>query len=66
MNMFLNFLGEEALELFNTFNVSAADQKLLLKIKEAFKSYLKPRKNVIYDRFIFYNRKQEEHDSFEH
>ncbi|CAH1379318.1 unnamed protein product [Tenebrio molitor] len=40
--------------------------KLLLKIKEAFESYLKPRKNVIYERFIFYNRKQEEQESFEH
>jgi hypothetical protein len=59
-------LGEDALELFNTFNVSAADQKLLLKIKEAFESYLTPRKNVIYERFIFYNRKQEEQESFEH
>jgi hypothetical protein len=64
--MFLNFLGEDALELFNTFNVSAADQELLLKIKEAFESYLKPQKNVIYKRFIFYNRKQEEQESFEH
>lgn len=63
--MLLNLIGEEALDLFNTFNLSMEHQKDVGKIIEAFEDYIKPRKNIIYDRYLFYNRNQVEGETFE-
>lgn len=63
--MLLNLLGEEALELFNTFGLDTTQQNDPKQIKLAFENYIKPRKNVIYERFIFYSRKQSDGESFD-
>lgn len=62
----LNFIGEEGLELYNTFKLSETDRKDVNKIKKAFEDHIKPRRNVIYERFLFYSRKQQVSESFEH
>ena len=56
--IFLNCIGEDALDLYNTLKISDDDRKSLEKIKEAFEKYIKPRRNVIYERYVFYNRAQ--------
>lgn len=63
--MLLNLIGEDALDLFNTFSLSKEDQKDEKKIIDAFEDYIKPRKNVIYDRYLFYSRNQVEGETFE-
>lgn len=63
--IFLIFLGEDAIELFNTCGLSENSQKDVDKIKKAFGEYINPRKNVIYERFLFYNRNQKEGEDFE-
>ena len=63
--IFLNCIGEEALELFNTFKLADADKKLLTKVKGAFESYIKPKTNIIYERYMFYKRSQGPSETFD-
>lgn len=64
--IFLNFIGEDAIDLFNTFNLAEEDKKDVEKIKKAFEEYIDPRKNVIYERYLFYSRNQKENEEFEY
>lgn len=48
----LNIVGEEAVELFNTFQLSSADRKKLNKVLESFEAYCNPKKNIVYERFL--------------
>ncbi|KAK9675309.1 hypothetical protein QE152_g40456 [Popillia japonica] len=57
--------GEEAVDLFNTFNLTADEKKDIDKIINAFENYIQPRKNIIYDRYVFYNRNQKENETFD-
>lgn len=60
----LNFLGEEGLDLFNTFNLNEEDEKKPEIIIKAFDDYVNPRRNVIFERFIFHQRIQKENEDF--
>lgn len=62
----LNFIGEDALQLFNTFGLPVEKQRSVQEIIKAFDAYIIPRKNVIYERFLFYNRNQKEGEDVEH
>ena len=43
-------LGEEALDVFNTFQLSDADQQDVDKVLDKFESYCIPKRNVTYKR----------------
>lgn len=62
----LNLIGEDALDLYNTFNLSEADSKDFEKILSAFENYMDPRKNVVVQRYRFNSRIQEPSEPFEH
>lgn len=62
---FLNALGEEALELFPTFDLSDADKKSYEKVIKSYEDYCTPKKNVVYERFLFYTRNQMSGEPFE-
>lgn len=62
--MFLNCIGDEALEVYNTFKIT--DEKKLQPILEAFDQYCEPQKNVIYNRFKFFSRSQSEGETIDH
>jgi hypothetical protein len=51
--MFLHAIGDDALKVFNTFALTADERKKLSVIKQKFKDYCTPRKNVIYERYLF-------------
>lgn len=61
--IFLNLIGEEAVELYNTFNLTAEDQKKLKIVMKAFEDYCKSKKNVVFERYI--KRVQQEDETFE-
>lgn len=63
--VFLSLVGEAALDTYNTFTLTADDKKNLKKVMDAFETYCNPRKNIVYERFIFYNRKQAENEPFD-
>ncbi|XP_046590280.1 uncharacterized protein LOC124293457 [Neodiprion lecontei] len=63
--IFLNLIGEDAVELFNTFNLSDADKTNEHKVIEHFEAYCVPKKNVVFERFVFYKRDQQDGETFE-
>lgn len=63
--LLLNFVGDDGLELFNNFSISAEDKKNYTKVLDSFEQYCAPKKNVIIERFKFGNIVQEEGQSFD-
>ena len=49
----LNFAGEDAIEVFNTFQFPDCDGKKLDKVLEQFEGYCNPRINVVFERYQF-------------
>src|SRR5436190_9036786 len=54
--MLLNCIGDEAIEIYNTFK--AEEKDTLKKVIELFDDYFTPRKNVVYNRYKFFTRVQ--------
>ncbi|GBM50140.1 hypothetical protein AVEN_63900-1 [Araneus ventricosus] len=61
----LNAAGEEAVEVFNTFNLSAEDRKGFDKVENHFEKFTTPKRNVVVERFIFNQHCQEEGETFD-
>jgi len=62
--MLLNCIGDEALHLFNTFELTEGNKKVYDRVIEAFETYCNPRKNVVYNRYKYFMRNQNEGESF--
>ena len=60
VNTLIYTMGENADEIFQSFEMSDDDKKDYKKVKEKFDSHFIPRKNVVYERAVFNKRKQEE------
>ena len=56
----LHCVGEEALEVHNTFIYDGDDGKKPEKVIEQFKAYCNPRKNIVFERYKFWERSQHE------
>lgn len=55
---FLNTIGEDALELFNGFDLSDKDRQCYAKIQNAFEKHCTTKKRIVYQRFNFFARSQ--------
>jgi hypothetical protein len=64
--MLLNLIGNEACELFDTFTLSEKDKTDYDKVIVAFAEYCTPKANLLFERFKFYQRNQQEGETFEH
>ncbi|KAJ8881525.1 hypothetical protein PR048_018007 [Dryococelus australis] len=62
--MLFNVIGDEAVELYNTFELIAKDRQDYEKVLKAFADYCNPVKNIVVKRFKFHSRLQEEGESF--
>ncbi|XP_072382900.1 uncharacterized protein [Diabrotica undecimpunctata] len=49
--VFLSLVGDEALELYNTFTFDENEDRTVTCVKKKFKEYCLPKKNVIFERF---------------
>ncbi|KAL9951197.1 hypothetical protein ACROYT_G043817 [Oculina patagonica] len=56
--IFLDLVGEEALEIYNTFSLSTAEQKLDVLFQK-FEDYCNPRRNITFERHKFFTCVQE-------
>lgn len=63
VNLLLHAAGSDAQELFENFDLE--EPVTLEKAIESFKQYCEGSKNIIYERYIFNNRLQKEHESTE-
>lgn len=60
--IFLKLIGEEGIDVFNNFKLSQENQKKYEVMVKKFDEYLLPKKNIIYERFLFYKRVQESNE----
>lgn len=60
---FLNTIGEDALELFNGFDLSDKDRKSYTKIRKAFEVHCTTRRRIVVERFKFFSHRQSDSDS---
>ena len=49
----LNFAGEDAIMVLNTFQFADGDEEKFSKVLEQFEQYCNPRKNVVFERHQF-------------
>ena len=59
----LNFAGEDATEVFNTFQFPEGDEKNLDKLLEQFERYCNSRKNVLFERYQFWQITQKDSET---
>lgn len=55
---FLHIVGEEAINVYNTFQFTAEEVNKIDELKNKFKEYCEPRKNLPYIRHMFFTRAQ--------
>lgn len=63
--VFLNLIGDAGLELFNSFDLTEDQKKSLDEIKNRFEAHCAPKKNIIFERFLFNCLSQKEGQSFD-
>lgn len=61
----LNLIGGEAFELLDLLELEEVDQKSYEAVIEAYEKYCTPKKNIVYERFVFYTRIQKESEPFD-
>ncbi|XP_049276146.1 uncharacterized protein LOC125760308 [Rhipicephalus sanguineus] len=63
--IFLHLAGQEAIDVFNTLNISEEDKVDYDKLVEAFDAYCLPQSNETYERYVFGSRVQADGEAFE-
>ena len=64
--LLLSLIGEEGLDLFNSFTFETGkDPKKLDDVKAKFEAYCSPKKNIIFERFVFNSIVQKEGQLFD-
>lgn len=63
--IFLNLIGRDALKVFDTFNLTQEQKESYADVIAAFENFCKPKKNVVFERFMFISRAQKEGESFD-
>ena len=62
----LTVIGDEALDVYNTFTWDDDEDKVKIdKVLEQFEKFCEPRKNIIYERYLFFSRGQESGESID-
>lgn len=55
----LHLIGDTGLEIYNTFHLSEEESIDPDTILQKFQDYCEPRRNVVYERYLFFNRSQQ-------
>lgn len=61
----LNLIGEEAFELLELMNLEEVDRQSYEFLIEAYEKYCTPKRNIVYERFVFYTRVQKDGEPFD-
>lgn len=51
-------LGEEAIQIYNSFNISEEEINRIEVLKQKFTNYFRPKKNLTYERYKFFTTRQ--------
>lgn len=60
-----NLIGEDALDLLKTMDMGDEERASYNAIVKKLEEYCVPKKNILYERFVFYKRKQSQGESFD-
>lgn len=63
--IFLNLVGRDALKLFDTFTLTQQQKDTYDDVIKAFEDFCKPKKNAVFERFMFMSRSQKDGESFD-
>lgn len=63
--IFLNAAGKEAQDLLDTLPLTDEEKKSYKNVVDAYEAFCIPKKNVVYERFVFYSRNQKEGEAFD-
>ncbi|XP_049885516.1 uncharacterized protein K02A2.6-like [Pectinophora gossypiella] len=63
--VFMSCIGPDAAVIYNTFNLSDSEAKVLSTVKEKFTNYYTPKINETYERYMFNILNQKEGQSFD-
>lgn len=59
------WVGQKGRDIYSTWNLSKDDRKILKVHFDKFEAYVKPRTNIIYNRYICHNRVQTEGETLD-
>lgn len=65
INTFLNAIGKDAVEVYDSFDIAPLERTLYASVIKAFDDFCKPRKNIVYERYLFGSRNQKENEPFD-
>lgn len=63
--IFLNAIGAEAVEVFNSLNIAEDDRNNYTAVTNAFETFCNPKCNEVYESFVFHNRAQKQGEPFD-
>lgn len=63
--LLLTSMGEECIDIFNSFKLVAEDAEKFNTVIKHFDEYFKPKKNTVIARYKFFNCKQQENESID-
>lgn len=61
---FIAVIGPDAIEIFNSFNLSDTEKNNLQIIKDKFKEYFAPKTNISFERYILFKIEQNANELF--
>lgn len=65
INTFLNAIGKDAVEVYDSFNLTPIERATYTTVIKSFEDFCKPRKNIVYERYRFGSRNQKEGEPFD-
>lgn len=65
VSVFLNIIGSDAMQMFDTFQLTDEQRKNYAAVTKAFADFCEPKKNEVYERYVFYQRKQKDGENFD-
>lgn len=65
INVLLNCVGPEAVDFYDSFTMTEQQRESSAEVIKAFVAFCTPKKNEVYERFVFYQRKQKDGESFD-
>lgn len=63
--IFLNIIGPDAEELVSSLDLPTEDLETVEHLITALDAYIKPKSNIVFSRYLFFTRSQEEGEDFE-
>jgi hypothetical protein len=64
-NYLMLWVGEKGRQIYSTWDLSNDQRKKLKSYYDKFEEYCKPKSNIIYNRYLFKSRAQQENEPFE-